>query len=673
LGLALPASAANPSFRGFWADAFHEGFKSTSQINNMVARAVAGRYNAIVAEVLAYHDQTGSGHGAYWNSAIVPKATDISGGIDPLAYLCQQAHAQGIEVHAWLVTYRACTTWPPSGNSLVAAHPEWIMVPQAAMGAPLTTASRVDGAYVFDPGSPDVQEYLAGIVRELVTNYPIDGINWDYIRYTNTNAGYPSNTAYANSGLERYKRIYNTSTVPNPTGNANWDDFRRRTIDEHVRRSLVEMASIRTNPRQPLRHTADLICFGNAPANFTGSSAYALFQNWQSWMQKGYLDAGMPMNYKEEHCPTTEAVWYRNWVNAAINWRYNRHMFIGQAPYLNAMSGSLAQMQYGLAAGGDGLMSYSYYATRINDPTCNSTAGWSNDWSWYTYVAANLYTEVAPAPAMPWKDPATATEGTIWGRITTTAGAALDDASVVVNNQTIRTDGNGYYVATMLPAASGGTTYALVASKSGQPNGGHPAVRVMPGDVTRYDFMLGAAPAQIVLAAEPLNRTATIGGGLPDESFTFNKTGQAALIYTVGDDAAWLSVSPAWGIATGADQTVVIHYDLSGLQLPGQYTATITIADPAAVNSPATLPVRLTLKWPGVPGDFDGDEDVDLDDFGFFQICLTGTAGGVPAGCEKANFDNDNDVDQIDLKNYFLKCMTAPGVAGNPNCTDPPG
>lgn len=168
------------------------GYKSQAQVDVLVSRCVAGRYNAIVAEVLAYHDNTGGGHGAYWNSSIVPKAADISPPtFNPLSYLCQQAHANGIEVHAWLVTYRACTVWPPSGNSTVAVHPEWIMITKTNYdgGGGL---SKVDTAYTFDSGSPEVQEYLVSIVREVVTNYEIDGINWDYIRHVVTDAGYPS-------------------------------------------------------------------------------------------------------------------------------------------------------------------------------------------------------------------------------------------------------------------------------------------------------------------------------------------------------------------------------------------------------------------------------------------------------------------------------------------------
>ena len=56
----------------------------------------------------------------------------------------------------------------------------------------------------------------------------------------------------------------------------------------------------------------------------------------------------------------------------------------------------------------------------------------------------------------------------------------------------------------------------------------------------------------------------------------------------------------------------------------------------------------------GVPGDLDGDGDIDLDDYAGFAACLTGPDGGVPAGCDLANFDADNDVDMTDVAAFSL-------------------
>ncbi len=55
------------------------------------------------------------------------------------------------------------------------------------------------------------------------------------------------------------------------------------------------------------------------------------------------------------------------------------------------------------------------------------------------------------------------------------------------------------------------------------------------------------------------------------------------------------------------------------------------------------------------PADLDGDGDVDLLDFGRFQLCFTGTDGGpLEPECQCADFDNDIDVDWQDFVVFQL-------------------
>ena len=50
-------------------------------------------------------------------------------------------------------------------------------------------------------------------------------------------------------------------------------------------------------------------------------------------------------------------------------------------------------------------------------------------------------------------------------------------------------------------------------------------------------------------------------------------------------------------------------------------------------------------------GDFDGDGDIDLDDYGHWPACMTGpNANDVPLGCEPFDFDGDTDVDLGDFQ-----------------------
>jgi hypothetical protein len=73
---------------------------------------------------------------------------------------------------------------------------------------------------------------------------------------------------------------------------------------------------------------------------------------------------------------------------------------------------------------------------------------------------------------------------------------------------------------------------------------------------------------------------------------------------------------------------------------------------------------------PPIPGDFDGDFDVDQDDFGHMQACLSGS--GIPQddpGCLPGRLDWDDDVDQLDLA-LFLACVTGPDTPGDPACAE---
>ncbi len=69
--------------------------------------------------------------------------------------------------------------------------------------------------------------------------------------------------------------------------------------------------------------------------------------------------------------------------------------------------------------------------------------------------------------------------------------------------------------------------------------------------------------------------------------------------------------------------------------------------------------------------DAEGDGDVDQEDFGLFQICYTGQAGGVPNGCDC--FDRDDD-GHITLDDFiaFGRCFTGANVPWSqgltPNC-----
>jgi len=174
----------------------------------------------------------------------------------------------------------------------------------------------------------------------------------------------------------------------------------------------------------------------------------------------------------------------------------------------------------------------------------------------------------------------------------------------------------------------------------------------------------------IALDPEVLDPVTTWEVDPPDDSFTVTNAGGGTLNYTITDGVNWLSVLPDSGSSTGEPDTIQVIYEVAGLSV-GTHNATITVADPNAGNSPQTVAVHLLVN--PIPGDFDVDFDVDQEDFGHFQVCLSGP--GVAQNdqdCLNARLDEDEDVDRDDFV-VFMGCVSGAGVPALPTCASGAG
>lgn len=97
-------------------------------------------------------------------------------GYDPLAFVIEEAHKKGIEVHAWMNPYRYEAGKVNHGNddNIRKNHPEWL----------LKYSDRV----ILDPGNPEVRQYITDVVKDIIENYNVDGIIFDdyYYPYSGT-------------------------------------------------------------------------------------------------------------------------------------------------------------------------------------------------------------------------------------------------------------------------------------------------------------------------------------------------------------------------------------------------------------------------------------------------------------------------------------------------------
>jgi uncharacterized lipoprotein YddW (UPF0748 family) len=452
--------------RGFWVDAFHDGMKSAAQVTQLVADTKAGNFNALFVQVRKRGD-------AYYLNGLEPPATDISDtNYDPLQDLINKAHSgtPRIEVHAWIVTYNI---WGSQGSNPKAPmhpyllHPEWLT--RKADG------TTWDGKnYAFDPGHPEVQTHTYNVCMDIVSRYEIDGLHFDYIRYTDEGSTVGSQLfGYNAKAVERFQKLHNRTDTP-AANDAQWLLFRRSQVTSLVRKVYLNA----WKQRRAARISAALICYGAAPSSastaaWQSSEAYGrVLQDWRSWLQEGILDLGVPMLYRDYSNATRASEW-NNWSAYTRDNQANRAGAVGAGVYLNAIPGTISEIKISRIPNATGktlagVVAYSYAVYTKDTPLPSLTSFFKalkDDATAETYDPGGTPVFAAPVsvPPMPWKSSLTTGHAMGYVRAAGT-GAAFD--TVVVNlsgpvSRVLTTDATGFYGAVDLPVGSYTATVSL--------------------------------------------------------------------------------------------------------------------------------------------------------------------------------------------------------------------
>ncbi|MBN1477698.1 family 10 glycosylhydrolase, partial [Candidatus Sumerlaeota bacterium] len=252
-------------------------------------------FNALFVQV------RGSGD-AYYDSATEPRASALSGQpptYDPLAEIITLAHARSLEVHAWLNTGYVWGTGslPTDPDHILVRHPEYAMVNRAGKSMIDYTPSEFTDYYsegrYLSLAAPAVQDYLTDVFMEVVNNYDVDGVHFDFIRYC------------ARGVAEDYDLDYNpltTAAFADETGldplamaidselYEQWQVWQRDRIGELVGRIREAAHAARPGIRVS---AAVLSRYHLARVQAT--------QDWIEWLQRGQLDTACIMSYGSDN------------------------------------------------------------------------------------------------------------------------------------------------------------------------------------------------------------------------------------------------------------------------------------------------------------------------------------------------------------------------------------
>ena len=181
-----------PELRAFYAPTWD--VNTQSSCDSVITNAKARNVNAVFVEVRGRADAyyyPNREDSTYPNNEPRGQLYSISpSGLDSLQYYIDRLHnaARRVEVHAWCTTYNSWnrSSPPSSSNHVYNAHPLWITENKAGV-----TYTYSDDA-PLDPGIPAVQDYLYNVFMDIVRNYDVDGIHFDYIRLLSSDSGYDS-------------------------------------------------------------------------------------------------------------------------------------------------------------------------------------------------------------------------------------------------------------------------------------------------------------------------------------------------------------------------------------------------------------------------------------------------------------------------------------------------
>ncbi len=534
-----PLKAQNPEFRAFWVDAFHAGFKNSSDVTTLLRNIRNANCNAVVVELRKRGDAYYTPNTSYVDYE--PHATDTSpADFDSLADLISKAHdtsggKQRIEVHVWLVTWPiwgSTNSYPANPQHPYNRHPEWLTQDN-------TGASWNGSQYCFDPGHPGAMEHTYRIAMNLVTNYDIDGINFDYIRYAGSTWGYnPVSVA-------RFHARYGGGSDNPASTNTNWLQFRRDQVTALLRKVYLNTMAAKPS----VKVSADTITWAPGPVSppdwyGSGRPWNQVLQDWRGWMQEGILDLNIPMAYFDQSGAYAQD--WTNWCNFIRDYQYNRHAAIGPGIYLNATADAIREMRFTRAASPSGhtargVCGYSYAVPDKNStPFATFLTYLTNAPTAYDPVSPAIFSQPASVPAMPWKTAPSA--GHLMGTVFAGSTNSVADGAVVTVSGSAATraqtnDGSGFFGFVDLPPGSY-TVWATMPGLGPVTN----SVSVTAGAVTNVILVLSTNDSLADIIID--NPAASVAGSWSTGTASADKYGADYRFKSQGTGTGYLEYTP---------------------------------------------------------------------------------------------------------------------------------
>jgi len=337
----------------------------------MVQSAKDNGFNTIIVQVRGRGD-------AYYRSRREPRAVELRDQpmeFDPLALTLSEAKQRGLKVHAWVNTSLLANldALPTDPKHVYQKHPEWLAVPRP-VAAELYKMSPRDPSYrarivewskanraelegiYTGPANPEVREHIYKIWMDILKDYEVDGIHFDYVRLASPDFD------FSRTSLDKFRkwlepklsaaerRQVKISLKDNPLAAAEayadkFANFQREQIT-----MLVARIYRGVKQRKP-EVTVSAAVFANDENAYTRR-----FQDWRRWLALGILDVACPMAY------STDTAIFQKQIEIATTTAHSagRNVWAGIGAYRIPVESTVEKINVARALGADGIILFSY-------------------------------------------------------------------------------------------------------------------------------------------------------------------------------------------------------------------------------------------------------------------------------------------------------------------------
>jgi uncharacterized lipoprotein YddW (UPF0748 family) len=285
--------------------------RQKADLRTLLDRAQAMGLDAVIFQVR-------SGADALYRSKLEPWAGLLSGtpgadsGWDPLAFAIDEAHARGLELHAWFNPYRA-------GGAR-----DSLLLPSDHVFRTHRDLVRVYGASLWmDPGDPAVPARTLAAMTDVVRRYDVDGVHIDDFFYP-----YP----IADSSQRIVDFPDSATWAARASNGMSRADWRRENVNRFVERMYAEVH--RAKPWVKVGISPFGIWRPGSPPQVKGLDAYdAIYADSKLWLGRGWADYFVPQLYWAIDPPAQSFTALLDWWTSPEQNPLGRPIWPGLASY----------------------------------------------------------------------------------------------------------------------------------------------------------------------------------------------------------------------------------------------------------------------------------------------------------------------------------------------------